>query len=171
MSLPPSSTADRTCDNTIAPGGWTVISFEDFAAAATGWSDSRRDTTSDCAMAASAMLGGYNVFGNGAATTKVFPLLGITHTQARVALEYYVIDSWDNERARVSVDGTYIFDIAFSQSPPQICGGVWGDRWVQYVVATPAHPGANLTLVLSSTLNQGAGDESWGVDNVSIMIR
>ncbi|MDP1827844.1 MAG: fibrinogen-like YCDxxxxGGGW domain-containing protein [Archangium sp.] len=160
-----------TCDMTIAPGGWTVISFEDFSTAATGWSDPQRDTTSSCAIAASAMLGGYNVFGSGATTTKVFPLLGITHTQARVALDFFVIDSWDNERARVSVDGTYVFDNAFSQSLPDVCGGPWGDRWLQSVVATPAHTGTNLTLVLTTTLNQTANDESWGVDNVSIMIR
>jgi hypothetical protein len=161
-----------TCDMTTAGGGWTVISFEDFAIGASGWSDSRRDTTSSCFTVQGAMLGGYNVFGVGVNSTKTFSLLGVAHTQTRVSLDYFVIDTWDlGELARVSIDGTYIFNNPFTFGGPNVCGGGAGDRWLQAVVGTQAHTANLVSVSVSSTLDQGANDESFGVDNVLVMIR
>lgn len=159
------------CDMVTDGGGWTIISFEDFSTAATGWSDTRRDTTSSCYSDWGAMLGGYNIFANGATSSKTYNFLGITHSNVRVSLDYFVIDSWDGEEARVTVDGTYIFKTAFTMGGSNTCGGVFADRGLRAVVGTPAHTTNTATLTVTSTLDQSATDESFGVDNVSVMIR
>ena len=50
-----------------------------------------------------------------------------------MALDYFVIDTWDNEFAQVSVDGTQVFNGQFNQGGPNICGGGTGaagrSRW------------------------------------------
>jgi hypothetical protein len=38
-------------------------------------------------------------------------------------------------------------------------------------VGTPAHTANTMTLTITSTLNQAASDESFGADNVLVMIR
>jgi hypothetical protein len=158
-----------TCDMTTAGGGWTVISSENFTGGATGWSD---NTTSTACAYTTETLGGYNLTGIGASRTKTFALLGIPHTEARVALNYYSIDSWDGEQAFVQVDGTDIFRQAFSQSAGSLrCGGGWNDRDAVAVVGVPAHTAATLTVLASSTLDQAPSDESWSIDDVVIMIR
>jgi hypothetical protein len=159
------------CDMVTAGGGWTIISAEDFSTAATGWTDSRRDTSSSCFTDWGAMLGGYQLFGSGATTSKTYTFLGITHSNVRVSLDYFVIDSWDDEDARVSVDGVYIFNDAFTMGGSNTCGGIWADRGLQSVLGTPAHTLNTMTLTITSTLSQGASDESFGVDNVLVMIR
>lgn len=160
------------CDMSAADGGWTVISFEDFQAAATGWSDARRDTTSNCATTYSAMLGGYNLFGSGATSSKTYDLLGVPHTELRVSLDYYVIDSWDNERAQVSVGGTLVYDVAFPfGGGTNLCGAGWNDYGLRAVVATLPHTANSVVVTVTSNLNEGAGNESFGVDNVLLMVR
>ncbi|MCA9601776.1 MAG: hypothetical protein KC417_07125, partial [Myxococcales bacterium] len=160
------------CDMTN--GGWTRIGFDSFDdGTAPGWSDSRVDTNSTCASVYSPMLGGYNRFGSGASSTKSYSTLGIVHTQARVLLDYYVIDSWDGESARVSVDGTLLYNVAYNQNaaPKQVCGGAWNDHGARPVDLTVANTGATVQVSATSTLNQGATDESFGVDNVRVWIK
>ena len=159
------------CDMVTAGGGWTAVSYEDFTNAAMGWTDARRDTTSSCFSDWGAMLGGYQVFGSGVSTSKTYPFYGIPHTTVRVSLDYFVIDSWDGEDARVSLDGSLLYDTTFTFGGSNTCGGSWADRGRQSVVVTAANSMNSTTLTVTSTLNQTASDESFGVDNVLVMIR
>lgn len=161
------------CDMT--GGGWTVVSTETFEdGTATGWSDNTVDSTSACAVAYGNMLGGFDIFGGGAAPEKTFDLLGVAHTELRVALDYIVIDSWDNEDAIVRVDGATVYTetFLFFDSPnPNACGQYFGDWGVQPVQEVVAHTDATATVLVTSTINQIPSDESFGVRNVRIAVR
>jgi len=162
------------CEMVIDGGGWTIIGFDDFTSGAPGWSNASRDTSSSCVGVYGVMLGGSSVFGAGASSQKSYDFLNITHTQVRVDLDYYVIDSWDNERALVSVDSTTVYDQAFpyTAAGTNFCGvDNWTDYGRQDVVATPSHTANTMLLNVTSTLNQAPNDESFGVDNVRVWIR
>jgi hypothetical protein len=163
-----------TCDMTTAGGGWIVVSTETFPSdPAPGWSDGRVDATSACATAYSSMLGGVGLFGQGADTSRTYDLHGLAHSQAYVSLDYVVIDSWDGENAIVNVDGSNVYTHAFdaANGSVNVCGVPWLENGPQQVVAQLAHSADSLTLEVTSTLDQDASDESFGVDNVRILIR
>jgi hypothetical protein len=160
---------------TTGGGGWTRISYEDFSTVPVGWSDTRRDTT-DCGAANvyTAMLGGVNAFGSGAIVNKTYNLLNIAHTEAKVGLDYVVIDSWDGESAIVRLAGVTIFNQPYNhQNIPAVnrCGGGWQDYGPQAVTGTVAHTTNTVLLEVTSTLDQGPTDESFGVDNVYVWVR
>lgn len=50
------------------------------------------------------VFGGFDVFGPGASITKVIGNLPL-HNAMRLRLQFWKIDSWDNEFAKVVVDG------------------------------------------------------------------
>jgi len=159
-----------TCDMTTAGGGWTVISSENFTGGATGWSD---NTTSTACAYTTETLGGYLLTGAASSRTKTFALLGIPHTEVRVALNYYAIDSWDGEFGVVQVDGSDIFRQSINQSMggSNRCGGGWNDQNAIAVASVGGHTAATLTVLATSTLDQDPSDESWAIDDVVIMIR
>lgn len=165
------------CD--MSGGGWTVMESEDFSSGtASGWekgdgTPAPVDTTSTCSSALSQMLGGFGNFGIGDEATKTFDLLGIAHTEVAVTLDYIVLDSWDGETAQVLVDGVERYSTAFDHRnyTGNICGGSWADVGVQAVNIQAEHTGTTVTIRITSTLNQGASDESFGADNITVKIR
>jgi hypothetical protein len=157
-----------TCDMVTDGGGWTQISFEDFAAGATGWSDPR---ISSCGTLGST-LGGYNTFGAGATSNRTYDMLGVPHTEVRVSLDYVKFDTWDGESARVDIDSVNVFSqaIAYTEGPSNQCGTSWPELSIP-VVETVTSSNNTLNLRVTSTLDQAADDEAFGVDNVRIMVR
>ena len=98
-------------------------------------------------------------------------MVGCPHSEARVSLDYLVLDSWDGESAIVQVDGVEVYNTPFSYGGSNRCGGGFVDLGPQPVLNEAPHTSNSLTVRVTSTLNQDPGDESFGIDKVRIMIR
>jgi hypothetical protein len=164
------------CD--MMNGGWSVVSVETFEdGTATGWSDNSVDTASDCAIPVETapfgyMLGGIDIFGPGlvTATSKTYDLLSIPHAQARVQLDYIVLDSWDDEDAIVSLGGAEVYRDTFNYmiAAANICGYMYADHGTQPVNEFVDHSSATVDVEITSTL---MGDAHFGVQNVRIAVK
>jgi hypothetical protein len=119
------------------------------------------------------ILGGYNVTA-GTSFYKSFDLSSFPHTEIRVELDYYVIDSWDGERATVHVTGSNVDKMWYNDFGPHgvqnTCGAGWSDA-VYHVEMTGTHTGNTATVTALSNLNSLPNDESFGIDNVEIWVR
>jgi len=169
------------CNQTTDGGGWTRVASEDFnSGTPTGWTFNGVSlTTLTTCGSYGQILGGYNVLANGYAL-KTYTWPPIPHTQARLGISYIKIDSWDGESGYVNftegaddpATGTY-WTQAFGNTVNQICGSAnsgWTEASVRVALTIP-HTSTAANVRASSTVNQAADDESWGLDDVVIWIR
>ena len=157
-------------------GGWRLVYRDDFESGANGWSPGNGTT-----IAGTLILGGYNVAGKGVTLSKYFDLTGIPHTQIKVELDYYAIDSWDGEWAYVWAAGNTIVTTArrviwaqrINQTDPGRAnfGGSPATDGIYHAVLTGPHSDNSLGVTAGSTLDQGLTDESYGIDNVEVWVR
>jgi hypothetical protein len=119
------------------------------------------------------MLGGYNVFGAGSSVSNTVATR-YAHTQVKVTLDYWFIDSWDGEYGTLDLAGTGVWSQPrVSTSGTQRCGAAPSD-WREDTAAvsqTVSHTASSIVVRASSTLDQSANDESWGIDNVFVWVR
>ncbi len=153
------------CD--MKSGGWTLLIFDDFEDGSTkGWSAGK---VQGCGKYGK-MLGGVDVFGKGAAPTKT--VAAPVHTQAKLALKYVRVDSWDGESAVVQINGNTVFT---KKGTAGFIGnecGKWNwdeDHWD--VAWTGVHTAAQATVTVTSTLDQGADDEAFAFDNAVLWVK
>ncbi len=120
-------------------------------------------------------MGGSSVI-SGGEVSKDFDLTGIPHTDVKVVLDYYAIDSWDSEWAYVSASGSNVNKVwnrhIDDEDPGRLdtCGYSWADG-VYHIELTGTHTGDTVTVTAGSTLDQAASDESFGIDNVEIWVK
>ncbi|MDD9912340.1 MAG: cadherin-like domain-containing protein [Alphaproteobacteria bacterium] len=167
----------------------TIFSRENFEETVTGWSD---NMTTDGGASFTNFLGR---FGSGQLIEKTFNVSSYAD-EVVVSFDFYQIDSWDwDERFQVLVDDTLIFSEQFlagddeaAQSgqagnvswsiepltpPGQLgfqsgSGEYWWQDQKHQITLTIENPNESFKLGLTSTLNQAIGDESFGIDNVTM---
>jgi len=90
-----------------------------------------------------------------------------------LSLDYVAADSWDTGEARLlQIDGAEQLGDTPPAAGPNVCGnGTYGESGPELVVKKVAHSASSVTIRASSTLNEGATNESFGIDNVLVMIR
>jgi len=119
------------------------------------------------------MLGGYGVLGSGAAVEKTFEMLS-AHTQVRVTFNFIKIDSWDpGENAFLYIDNVLVWQSGdFYMTGTGECGDLFSGRGdaLVYVNVAVAHTADTATLRVTTNLNQAASDESWGIQDVHVLL-
>jgi hypothetical protein len=153
---------------------WRLVFRDDFEANATGWS-----MTTRTACAGSNILGG--VGNTSTSFNKNFDLTGIAHTDVKVVLDYYSVDSWDSPQGEVgwvSVSGSNVNRVWRSpvinydqQGRANACGLASYAEGVYNVTLTGTHSGNTVTVTAGATLDSPGTDESFGVDNVEVWVR
>jgi hypothetical protein len=153
------------CD--MKNGGWTLLFFNDFENGdKTGWSNG---SVNGC-DSFSKILGGYDDLGKGETATRT---VGITppHNAARYWLDYLRIDSWDSETGWVRIDNNQVWSQkgAYWNGKDQ-CGDDWKDeKWS--IGWSGGHGGGSISLTVGANLDEGAKNESFGLDNVSLWVK
>ncbi|MFN9603396.1 MAG: beta strand repeat-containing protein, partial [Planctomycetota bacterium] len=156
---------------------------EDFGAGANGWSN---NTTTNSTW--SRFLGQFDTSNGTQATSKTFALAGGSDL-AIIEFDLYRIDSWDGENFLVYVNDTQVVAHALnyggsflsasgatgstvwtassaSANSNQVSGS-FNDQIIRYRIAVQT-PGTSLKLGFGSTLDGSLGDESFGIDNLTI---
>lgn len=138
---------------------WSIQNFN-----ADGWEVvSGASQTSVCV--GNQLFGGFNVFGANTYIKKTFSSLPV-HQKLRIQVQFWKIDSWDDERASLLVNGQEVWSLNFhlyAGYSQQLCGvGGWKDAIVDIDV-TVLNSDTAVEVEFRTTLDQGAGDESWGV--------
>jgi len=156
------------CD--ITGGGWTEVFCDDMSTSLdSGWSP---QTTTSCGGFGT-ILGGYDTTGVGATISNTIDLLGITHNEIRTEFDWIKIDSWDNEPAYYDLDSSQEWTTTYAwDEGTQICGSTSTDfnEVSESVSVTSTHSATTALLEFSSTNNQAATNESFGVDNVCVSV-
>lgn len=147
----------------------SIIATDNFDSVG-GWSDNRLSTIS--VLGNESILGGVSLFGAGTATSQTFALTG-NQSSVDLGLRFFHFDSWDSgESFQIFLDGNLVYNRAFNQAvfgPDEVLFNEPGpvNRTDAYVdinlnYATTA---TSVTVLFTSTLDQPAFDEAWGIDN------
>jgi VCBS repeat-containing protein len=150
-----------------------------FSSSSEGWSNGKLMTSSQWGS----LLGPYGV---AESSSKVFS--GTSPIQA-ISFDWFRLDSWDGEQFKIKANGVDIYSGSFhfgtipTANSSGTSGGFswtlapkeygnyanagWQDQRFVFTLTPPANT-TNLTLHLSSTLDQASYDEAWGIDNVTI---
>ena len=132
----------------------------------TGWSYSAGFKTISCG--GSTWVG---VYAKGNSITSPQFSVG-AHRGIVVRLSVAYVDSWDSgEYFKVKADGVEVFSRAKTYNgatPTHTCkSSKWNDAY-ETVTFGFNHVASTLTLVITSNLNDGIDDESWGICNLTI---
>lgn len=179
----------------VGTGPLRVIAHHAFAQGREGWTGNAVLRTLD-QIGTGLSLSRESRAGNGAETvSRVFDIPAGT-SRAEISFDMAFVDSWDNEQAKIYVNGTEIGAGRFSWrddsltlglAPPagitataervsRVQAGSWagstrGSDHVYKVRVAVDDPGDTLTLGFGTTLDQSQTDESLMIGNVDVRVR
>jgi len=177
-------TADLTIRSTFETKG--TLYSEDFEKGASGWS-SNLATQGDRSL--TSFLGGFGDMagverGSQAVFKTYYAPSGVSEVQ--VEFDFLEIDSWDGEQFRVFANDKMVSaqsfftewsaykrddnkadSIALDDGTKNQGLSGWADQRHRYAITIPVVNG-QFKVGFGSTLDQGPGDESWGVDNLKV---
>ena len=139
----------------------------------TGWSSNIGTWITNCA--GNTIFGGYDSWGGGGYASKTYTGLPTPHYQVTIGIQLFFLDSWDDEYCYVKVDDTTVYQESFNtfNSPVEYCGrsGEFYKDQIKTVTSTPAaHTDSNLVLMITTNINEAASEESFGFNNIQIII-
>jgi len=163
-----------------------IVSETDFGRSVEGWSflaNSDRDVLPNRFLTTCngvSILGGYNQVGAGIAIQKSWSKLPASTTGLIFSINIFVVGSWDNELAKISVidrDEIVVWSQRFQMTGAPLfsrCTGLGEDnQWHQIVtveghVNRPTRWGSSLTMRMATTLNEAASNEAFGLAGVYV---
>ena len=152
--------------------GWLEVSHTHFPDTDTaGWVTVPADAPTTVCNSFGAFLGGFGEFGRLAHATRTYTGL-YPHEAVRLRFTFLRLDSWTNEWARAYVDGQLLWERRMSEGDDDgehVCGDDGRDAIIT-VDELVQHSSPNLTLHITSTLNEAPDDESWGIQDVSLAL-
>lgn len=94
------------------------------------------------------------------------------HYLVKVQFNFIKIGTWENESFLLYLDGYEIYRRTFLHSDgTKVCGV--NNNWKEEIVLVSVmreHNAATLLIVMQTTLNQHANDESWGITDFVVSI-
>lgn len=132
------------------------------------WIPSTNEVPKQTNCAGVNIFGGYSQLGKGDSLSKVFFNLP-PHSRILIKVSIWGIDSWDNERFSVMVDGTEVAGRNFQHQSGVIrnlCGNPTYPQWLEGFESAQvevAHSQFTVTVEFRTGLDQADADESWGI--------
>ncbi|CAD8162475.1 unnamed protein product [Paramecium octaurelia] len=124
--------------------------------------------TSTCGT--TSLFGGYNILGAGASVSKIISLPA--HFKIRVSLEFWKIDSWDNEKLYIILDDSVTTAYWYWDTGVVICGNPtqWTEwREVKTIFSIEfEHNQPTLAVIITTKLDEAPLTESWGFRNFQV---
>ena len=116
------------------------------------------------------------MLGQGAWLEKTYDLAAYPHDELSLSLDFIKIDSWDNEEASVLIDGVVVWSQVFIYNEgSDVCGNgnyaEWLDEKLKVGPFEMPHDTDTLTLRVETTLNEDPNNESFGIDNVRLILK
>lgn len=93
-------------------------------------------------------------------------------------MQFWKIDSWDNEFFRVTVDNNLVYNTKFAYNEGvELCGtdvgGNQGANWAEKIVnieLNVVHRAPAVRVHMTSTLNEAWENESWGIRDFQLFV-
>ena len=102
-------------------------------------------------------------------------VMAVEHSELRVALKLFAVDTWDGEQVTVLADGLAVWTSSASftetsENAAQLCGIEGAHDTVLWANFTMRHGGQLLQLSVTNTLDQNADDESLAIGDVLVSV-
>jgi len=174
--------ADWNSTNITSAATNTVLAFENFDSAPTGWSDNSHKVLGG---SMNGFLGKFDQGWGSAETRKTFNFgSGRAGQVVKIEFDMYEIDSWDGEKFNVLINGNLTSSVNYHNSLSSIIdGGInvgdlsnssngglngYAEEIHHYSLQATLDSLGEVQIGFGSVLNQDITDESWGIDNLQI---